>query len=619
MTAPAETVPSPPAPLGEPSATPLPQPDGVPGTAQPTAVPTDAPAPSPDPTPAPSEEPAPQQSAQPSPDVPTTPDPSPSATVPATGTVTEVPAPVPPSVTTSQIPTATVVVAAIVLALVVLGLVLLRRRFVAEAGRASASGDDATGAGTARHTLGADAPVGGASLGDTLVGRPVPGPGSTSTAREADGTGPTDDAEVVRFLLDLGGALLDAGAPVVQVEDTLRRVAQVNGAGGVQTVVLPTALVVSLPGGGDTHTAAAGAGSRALRLDQVHGVLEVAQDAEHRRVSAREGIVRIATTLASAPLYPPLARLVGYVGLSVGIAMILGGSPKDVLVAALLGAGVAAVQVRAGRWGSAYQALVVLGCAFGVALAAFLLARAGLVTDARVPLVAPLVSFLPGALLTTASIDLATRQMVAGAGRLAAGAMQLLLLAGGITAAAGLVGVPSTVIADAPGGSPSLVWPWVGLLVYGLGVTSHHCVRREAVPWVLLVLVVAYAGQVIGGLLFGGVVSAFVGALVMTPVAAIAAARPNGPPLLVAVLPAFWVLVPGALSLVGLTAFASDQGRSLGIVITAVATMVAVSVGVLSGVALASVMWRSAERRALTRRAPAGDRTRADESDVGRP
>ena len=68
------------------------------------------------------------------------------------------------------------------------------------------------------------------------------------------------------------------------------------------------------------------------------------------------------------------------------------------------------------------------------------------------------------------------------------------------------------------------------MLVYGVGVVFTYCARRTALPWILLVLVVAYAGQVLGGLLFGGVFSAFVGALVMTPVAMFAATRPTGPP-----------------------------------------------------------------------------------------
>ena len=69
----------------------------------------------------------------------------------------------------------------------------------------------------------------------------------------------------------------------------------------------------------------------------------------------------------------------------------------------------------------------------------------------------------------------------------------------------------------------------------------------------LLVLYMAYAAQVIGAAFLGGVLSAFVGALVVVPVTALVAQQPRGPAALVSFMPAFWLLVPGALGLVGVT------------------------------------------------------------------
>ena len=139
------------------------------------------------------------------------------------------------------------------------------------------------------------------------------------------------------------------------------------------------------------------------------------------------------------------------------------------------------------------------------------------------------------------------------------------------------------------------------MLVYGTGVVFHNCARRPALPWILLVLVVAYAGQVVGGLFFGGVFSAFIGALLMTPVAMFAATRPTGPPALVGFLPGFWLLVPGALGLVGVTSILGDGAQALNTVVTAGTTMVAISLGVLAGIALGTGgrAARGAGRRAV--------------------
>jgi uncharacterized membrane protein YjjB (DUF3815 family) len=136
------------------------------------------------------------------------------------------------------------------------------------------------------------------------------------------------------------------------------------------------------------------------------------------------------------------------------------------------------------------------------------------------------------------------------------------------------------------------------VLVFGVGVTWRFSARRSAVPWILVTLVVAYAGQLVGGLLLGSQLSAFVGAFVMTPVAMAAAQRPTGPPPMVAFLPGFWLLVPGALSLVGVTSFLGnslDQG--IASVITAGTTMVTISLGVLAGLGVGG--WLLSVRQAL--------------------
>jgi uncharacterized membrane protein YjjB (DUF3815 family) len=124
--------------------------------------------------------------------------------------------------------------------------------------------------------------------------------------------------------------------------------------------------------------------------------------------------------------------------------------------------------------------------------------------------------------------------------------------------------------------------------VFGVGAVVHHCACPASTGWILLVLYVAYAGQVIGGPFFGGVLSAFFGALVMTPVATFAATQKSGPPTLVSFLPAFWLLIPGALGLVGVAKYLGDERiDGAASLITAGATMVGIALGVLLGLTTA--------------------------------
>jgi uncharacterized membrane protein YjjB (DUF3815 family) len=226
-----------------------------------------------------------------------------------------------------------------------------------------------------------------------------------------------------------------------------------------------------------------------------------------------------------------------------------------------------------------------IATSFVVALVVLLLARAGAQFDAVPALIAPLVILLPGALLTTGVIELVTGQMISGAGRLAAGAAQLVLLGVGVLTAVALVGIPAIDLAETP--RPlGVAGPWLAVAVFGVGIVLNQCSRPRSLGWILLVLYVAYGAQVLGGLAFGGVLSAFVGAAVMTPVAALVARQHTGPPTIVSFTPAFWLLVPGALGLVGVAALLNGDSSGVSIVTSTVETMVAIAVGVMVGRAL---------------------------------
>ena len=111
----------------------------------------------------------------------------------------------------------------------------------------------------------------------------------------------------------------------------------------------------------------------------------------------------------------------------------------------------------------------------------------------------------------------------------------------------------------------------------------NQCARPRSTGWILLVLYVAYAAQVLGGVILGGVLSAFVGAVAMTPVADLVARQRTGPPAIVSFTPAFWLLVPGALGLVGVAALLNGDSTGTSTLVTTVETMVAIALGVLVG------------------------------------
>ena len=101
----------------------------------------------------------------------------------------------------------------------------------------------------------------------------------------------------------------------------------------------------------------------------------------------------------------------------------------------------------------------------------------------------------------------------------------------------------------------------LGVLIFAVGVLVSYSAPPKAFAGLLIVLYAAWVGQVVGNHLFGGYVSALVGALVMTPVAALVARMPSAMPAYASFLPGFWLLVPGAMSLIGLTQAGGKRRR----------------------------------------------------------
>jgi len=399
-----------------------------------------------------------------------------------------------------------------------------------------------------------------------------------------DGSSLTD---VMAMLVELGDTMIDSGDPVTHVRDTLQRLAEINGIAAPEIIVLPTALIITLPGMEEMRTEVASTGESTLRLDQVEAIFTVADAAERGEIGPRVALVEIRSARNLPPSFGPAVIMGGHAVIAMGLALILSGGWTEVGVAAVLGAGVGVIKQWAARRPLAVQVFLPFSCAFLVAVAVSLLARTELDPAVLPPILGALVTFIPGGLLTTAVIELATGQMISGASRFVYGSLQLVLLSLGIVGGLQLAGIPAITVAESDSSLIGAVVPWIGVLVFGLGVLLSYSGRPGSFGWMLLVLYVAYAGQVVGGLLFGSSLSAFVGAAVMTPFAVFVAAQRSGPPTLVTFLPAFWLLVPGAIALVGVTQVMGEATvDGVSAILGAGVTIVSIALGVVLGLSV---------------------------------
>lgn len=502
----------------------------------------------------------------------------------ATTTTTAAPVPtvelpaVPPAAQRSGIGLTTVLIALAVLVLAGAVIAVVRRRF------RPAPGPPAVRA--PAHPAGpAPGPEAGPDTG------PEAGPGTRTAPPPADGSTVTiarGGHDLIDLLVELGDAMVRSGSPVTHVQADLLRIAAANGVAHAEIVVLPTALIITVPGQDRSRTEVATSGGGGLRLDQIDAVFRVAAEAENAEIGVDEALRRLRAIEALPPSAGPAVVVLGHAVIAVGLAIVLAGNWLAFPVAAVLGAGVGLIKLATATRSAALQVFVPIGCAFAVSAAVALLARTSLDPGFLPPVLGALVTFIPGGILTTAVLELATGQMISGASRFISGALQLVLLAIGIVGGVQLVGLPVITIAPAGDTAAGAVNPWLGVLVFGVGVLLTFSGRPRSLGWILLVLYVAFAGQVLGGLLVGSYLSGFVGAAMMTPVAVFAAGQRSGPPTMVTFLPAFWLLVPGAVALVGVTQVMGDT-REAGVtsILTAGVTFVAIALGVVFGSALA--------------------------------
>ena len=403
------------------------------------------------------------------------------------------------------------------------------------------------------------------------------------TYRPADGTGSFSPAEFRQLIVQLGSAMVAAGDAVDVIEGTLRQIVAAYGVEGLQIALLPTAMFVQTGTGDTAHVQFSARVAPPLRLDQIDELYRLVKRLEHGELTASTGLGRLQAIYQRRPAFGWPVRTIGHAVLTVGLVMLIQPTPNGIGTA--FGLGLLIGLLKLIRLSTAAFLLPVVA-SFIVAATVFASAEYLHVHNPIRLLVGPLVTFLPGAMLAIATMEIAAGQMVAGASRLVNGLVQLALLAFGIVAARALVQAPVADLVD-HGAAHGDSWAaWAGVAVVVLGIWLHFSPPLRTVPWILLVVGVAFAGQSFGSAFFGTAISGFFGAAAMTPAVLWIERLPGGPPKLVTFLPAFWLLVPGATGLIGVTQIVgSSSAATSGGLTDVFLSIMSISLGVLIGTA----------------------------------
>ena len=388
---------------------------------------------------------------------------------------------------------------------------------------------------------------------------------------------------LMEFLTELGKALTASGISVVDITSILEKIADAYNT-EAEILVFPTMILLKI---GEHESAPLNAANQKpglLPLNQVSEIYELIYQAEAAEITLNEAKKCLRKILSEKHQFGPIGILIGYILFSMGIGLLLQPTVDQLIVSGVLGAIVGILLILSLN---RLRFLLILPVIAAFIVSSLFLwgVKGGLITGSVAMLLPALAYFLPGATLTTGMFELAYGEIISGASRVIYGTAILFLILFGVLVGIQITGIPpqSLLVANSVNG---LGWwaPYLGVLIFALGMYLFMSIRNKDMPWVILILYIAFFGQQIGNHFVGGFFGAFSGSLLMAISGTIIERRDHKTPSFVSILPAFWILVPGSLGFISLATFVTQNYFAAITDATLVAmTIVAISLGLLLG------------------------------------
>ena len=311
---------------------------------------------------------------------------------------------------------------------------------------------------------------------------------------EVTGRGGDDLGELQLFIVQLGAAMNAAGEPVYVVQDRLTKMAAAYGAPAATVSAFPTYLMVTMGRGEPAVVEITTPLASSPRLDQIAALDHLLHDAERGAVHPTDGLRRLAEIRQLHPRFGRLQSIAGYSVLTIGLCLILHPAARDVAAAAVFGALVGVLR-SIGRSQPTLQVLMPVIAAFSVSALSALAVKEDLIEPGMRAMVA--VARRVPARRDVDHRRARARRRADGVRRQPArvGIVQLALLSFGILAGIEAVGIPSSQVLF---GRQELLgaWsPWLGVLVFAVGVIVANSAPPRSFPALLVVLYPAWTAQ----------------------------------------------------------------------------------------------------------------------------
>ncbi|MEP6991264.1 MAG: threonine/serine exporter family protein [bacterium] len=402
----------------------------------------------------------------------------------------------------------------------------------------------------------------------------------------------------VRFLLTMGRALHTSGTTAQRLEDSLALLARGLGIVHAQFFSTPTSIMCAFGEleRQETHLLRlAPAGPNIGRLSKLDRVVNDVLDAT---ISTPEALALVERIEAEPSPYGSLTTVFAFGLGSAGIARILGGGVKEIVLGAVLGVITGALEAAAERrpaFERVYEPIAAFAAAFIATSVAALLGPYGSSTA----ILAGIIVLLPGLVLTNAVRELAERHLASGTARLAGATMILLGLVFGVALGDRL----AVLLFGATHELAPAALPWwtmaVAILAAGMSFVVILKAERRDTGWIVAAGAASYLFASTSVRLAGPELGLFIAAL-FDGVAATFWGQWRNRPQSVVLVPAILMLVPGS---VGFRSLNSLLERNVIAGVQTAFTMVLAATALSAGLLVATSVSEGRRRRVLAHRA----------------
>ena len=393
------------------------------------------------------------------------------------------------------------------------------------------------------------------------------------------------DPRAVGFVLQLARALHVYGYSAPRLEDVLGVISDRLGLHGHGFFSTPTSIMAAFGPEERQRTHLLRVDPGEVNLGKLAELEHVSFEVATGRASPEEGVSAIARIVAAPSAYGSGLITLAHGVLSGAVCQFLGGGWREIGVATLLGLGLGAFALLAGRHprlGRVFEPVA----AFLVSAAAIALARLVGPLSMFVTTLAGLIVLMPGLTLTTAITELATRNLASGTARISGAFMTLLGIVFGVALGtrlgAALFGAaPSVAAASLPG--------WAGVMALLLAPLASVAILRAAprdAAWIVAAGVLGVVCGRLGAASLGVELGTFAGAFAVA-LASSAYERWQHRPAAVVLVPGILLLVPGS---VGYRSLSSLMERQTVAGIETAFSMILTAVALVAGLLIAGVI-----------------------------